>query len=354
MRYRLNGMSPATVSHPGGSTVTPDSTGWMGGGGAQSVDKERYAQVDGELRIGNGIGNVGVRAVRTEQTTLLNKAGGPITGSLFGSYSQIEMERSYTDILPSANVKFDVSKDLVVRGALAKTMARPDYSALGGSVSLNDDALSGTGGNAKLNPVKSNNAEMSAEWYFAPKSAVSVGLFYMDFTSIVAQGTSSATYFNIKQNANAVYQITSPFNTTGKNKGVELSYQQPVLGNFGVLANYTYADGKLAGGGEMLNASKDTYNVTGFYEDKCFSARLAYNYRSAYKAGVDRGASQHVDGAGSLAGSLNYKINENFTVTFDALNLTNTAIKMYAENKDQPRAFYSNGRTFYLGLRGKM
>jgi len=29
-------------------------------------------------------------------------------------------------------------------------------------------------------------------------------------------------------------------------------------------------------------------------------------------------------------------------------------IKMYAENKDQPRAFYVNGRTFYLGLRVKM
>jgi iron complex outermembrane receptor protein len=27
---------------------------------------------------------------------------------------------------------------------------------------------------------------------------------------------------------------------------------------------------------------------------------------------------------------------------------------MYAENEDRPRAFYSNGRTFYLGLRGKL
>ena len=59
-------------------------------------------------------------------------------------------------------------------------------------------------------------------------------------------------------------------------------------------------------------------------------------------------------GAGGLAGSLNYKINEHFTITFDALNLTNETIKMYAENKDQPRAFYSNGRTFYLGLRAKL
>jgi iron complex outermembrane receptor protein len=42
------------------------------------------------------------------------------------------------------------------------------------------------------------------------------------------------------------------------------------------------------------------------------------------------------------------------TVTFDALNLTNETIRMYAGNKDQPRAFYSNGRTFYVGLRGKL
>ena len=66
------------------------------------------------------------------------------------------------------------------------------------------------------------------------------------------------------------------------------------------------------------------------------------------------GASQHVEGSGNLAASLNYKINEQLSINFDALNLTNTTIKMYAENKDQPRAFYSNGRSFYLGLRGKL
>jgi iron complex outermembrane receptor protein len=135
---------------------------------------------------------------------------------------------------------------------------------------------------------------------------------------------------------------------------VELSYQQPLFGNFGSLINYTYADGELADGSELVNSSKSTYNITGYYEDDKFSARLAWNYRSAYKAGVDRGASQHVKGAGNLAASLNYKINEQLTLTFDALNLTNTTIKMYAENTDQPRAFYSNGRTFYLGLRAKL
>jgi iron complex outermembrane receptor protein len=69
---------------------------------------------------------------------------------------------------------------------------------------------------------------------------------------------------------------------------------------------------------------------------------------------VDRGASQHVDDSRSLAASLSYKINENLSITLDGLNLTNEVIKMYAENKDQPRAFYVNGRTVYLGLRGKL
>jgi len=468
MVYALNGMTPATVSYPGGNTTKPGSTAWAGGGEAQSVDKEKYAQVDGEWRLhdnpwiqavrfgtrwtdhkrtaehpletrpgpngftnpgpawsgqmypgdfgsdlggsvfnnyfkydgaalgawgavpGNRLldftlrhnwldefkvgektaavygmadlqgdgwsGNVGLRAVETRQTTVVNLPGGtnPITGSAFGPYTPTTYERKYRDYLPSANVKFDVRSDLVVRAGIAKTMARPDYSALGGSVSLNDDALSGSGGNVKLDPIRSVNYDLSAEWYYMPKAMLSAGLFYMDFSSIVAQGTSTGSYYNNKRGAFTDYQITSPYNTSATNKGIELSWQQPVWNNFGVLTNYTWADGELDGGGEMLNASKNTYNVTGYYEDDRFSARLAYSYRSSYKAGVDRGASQHVDSMPSLAASVNFKLNEHLTVTFDALNLTNETIKMYAENKDQPRAFYSNGRTFYLGLRGKL
>jgi iron complex outermembrane recepter protein len=467
MTYALNGLSPASVSYPGGNTTSPGSTAWAGGGEAQSVDKEKYAQLDADWRLrdamiesvkfgarftdhqrsaehpletrpgalgfsnpgpawsgqmypsdfasslggnlsssyfkydgaalgawgavpgnrlldytlrhnwtdefqlkektsalyamanfgaGGWSGNVGLRAVETRQTTVVNLAGGPapVTGSAFGPYTPTTFERSYRDYLPSANVKFDVRPDLVLRSALAKTIARPDYSALGGSVSLNDDALSGSGGNVNLDPVRSTNFDLSAEWYFAPKALLSAGLFYMDLKSIVAQGTSSGTYYNNKRGTQTVYQITSPYNASGRNKGVELSYQQPLGSNFGMLANYTYADGALDGGGELLNSSKNTYNLTGYFENERFSARLAYNFRSAYKAGVDRGASQHVDGMPSLAASVNVKLGERLTLTFDALNLTNETIAMYAENSDRPRAFYSNGRTFYIGLRAKL
>ncbi len=467
MVYALNGMSPATVTYPGGNTVAPGSTAWAGGGEAQSVDQENYAQVDADWRVRDSVisavrfgarltdhdrtaehpletrpgpvgftnpgpawngekypsdfasdlggnlssnyfkypgwalgewgavpgnrlldytlrhnwmdefrvgektaalyamlegggdnwsGNIGLRAVQTRQTTVVNLPGGPnpITGSAFGAYTPTVFKRTYRDYLPSANVKFDVRPDLVVRAAVAKTMARPDYSALGGSVSLNDDALSGSGGNVNLDPVRSTNVDLSAEWYYAPKALLSAGLFYMDLRSIVAQGTSFGTYYNNKRSAPAEYQITSPFNSSGTNKGMELSWQQPLWNNFGFLVNYTWADGELDDDSELLNSSKRTYNLTGYFENERFSARLAYSFRSAYKAGVDRGASQHVDDMPSLAASVNVKLSERFTLTFDALNLTNEIIKMYAENKDRPRAFYANGRTFYLGLRGKL
>lgn len=467
MMYALNGLSPATVSYPGGNTAVPGSTAWAGGGESQSVDKEEYAQLDGELRLDNptfqsvrfgarwtdhkrtaehpletrpgpvgftnpqpawsgqmypsdfgsdiggysGIpyfkydgaalgawgaipgnrlldyvlrhnwmnefevaekttalygmvdfggdgwsGNIGLRAIETRQRTVVNLPGGPtpITGSAFGPYTPTTFERTYRDYLPSANLKYNVTPDLTLRTALAKTIARPDYSALGGSVSLNDDALSGSGGNVNLDPVRSTNFDIGAEWYYAPKALLSAGLFYMDLRSIVAQGTSTGSYYNNKRETFTEYQITSPYNTSGKNKGVELSWQQPFLDNFGMLVNYTYADGELDDGGELLNSSKNTYNVTGYYENDRFSARLAYNWRSKYKAGVDRGASQHVDDMPSLAASVNVKLTDKLTLTFDALNLTNETIKMYAENEDRPRAFYSNGRTFYLGLRGKL
>ncbi|MGZ5198207.1 MAG: TonB-dependent receptor [Telluria sp.] len=467
MVYALNGMSPASVSYPGGTTTRPGSTAWAGGGEAQSVDQERYAQLDADWRLhdsmveairfgvratdhrrtaehpletrpgalgfsnpgpawsgqmypsdfasnlggnlsanyfkydgaalgawgavpGNRLldytvrhnwtdefsvgektaavygmadfggdgwsGNAGVRAIRTHQTSIVNLGGGPnpVKGSAFGDYTPTTFERTYYDYLPSANLKFDVRPDLVLRTSAARTMARPDYSALGGSVSLNDDALSGSGGNVNLDPVRSTNVDVTAEWYFAPKSLLSAALFYMDLRSIVAQGTSTGTYYNNKRGTQAAYQITSPYNTSGKNRGVELSWQQPVWNDFGVLANYTYADGQLDDGGELLNSSKDTYNLTGYYENARFSARLAYSYRSSYKAGVDRGASQHVAGMPSLAASVNVRLTDQLTLTFDALNLTNETIKMYAENTDRPRAFYSNGRTFYIGLRAKL
>jgi iron complex outermembrane receptor protein len=162
------------------------------------------------------------------------------------------------------------------------------------------------------------------------------------------------TYFSDLHKQMETYNITKPINVGAKNQGVEFGYQQPLFGNFGVNANYTYANGSVDGGGEMSGNSKNTYNLEGYYEDDKLSARVAYSYRSSFYGSYDRGVKMHMDDVGTLAASINYKINDTFTISLDGLNLNNPTLKYYGDTTEQPRAFYSNGAQYYVTLRAKM
>ena len=64
-------------------------------------------------------------------------------------------------VLPSVNFKYDLTNDMVGRLAASRTMARPDYSALGGAITADDTTHTGNGGNPNLAPIRSNNANSS-------------------------------------------------------------------------------------------------------------------------------------------------------------------------------------------------
>jgi iron complex outermembrane receptor protein len=307
-------------------------------------------------------GNVGVRLVRTQEHVITNvgvpnTAPGAITSSAFGAFLPTPTDHTYNDVLPSANLKVDLNKDMVARFAISRTMARPDFSALAGAVTLNQTAASGSGGNPDLKPVRSTNLDATLEYYFAPRSLASIGLFYMDLTSFVDFGTVHKSFLTFDQNnPNGFmmdYALTVPTNTKGKVKGIELAYEQPLFGNFGVAANYTYTDAKRADGGPLVGASKNLYNLVGYYEDDRFSFRLAYNYRSKFYSGLDRSVAFSQDNSANLSASLGYKVNDHLSITLDGRNLNDPTLKYYALNEDQPRAFYKNGRQYFLNARFK-
>jgi iron complex outermembrane receptor protein len=333
----------------------PNTENWAG----EMDVKEKTSAVYGMVNLaGDGWrGNVGLRYVHTNQATITNIPGGdnPIgQNNVNGVYTPTLNQRGYNDVLPSANVKIDLSPTLVGRFAVAKTMARADYSAMVGAVTLNDTNLTGSSGNPNLKPVRSTNYDAALEWYFSPKSLLSAGLFYMDMSSYVTYGTANLTYFNNSFKRFDSYTISSPTNIGAKNKGAELAYQQDLFGGVGVVLNYTYTDGKADDGLAVVGNSKNTYNAETYYEDDKLSARLAYTYRSSFSGGLYNSFPQVMAGTGNLAASISYKINENLSVTFDALNLNNAVLRYYGMNKDQPIASYSNGRQYYLGLRGKL
>jgi iron complex outermembrane receptor protein len=308
-------------------------------------------------------GNVGVRFVTTRQSSTsylpadLYPNQPPLgENNQNGPYVPVETNHTFQNALPSANLRFDLSKDLVARAAIARVMSRADYGALVSAVTLDDNLHTGSGGNPDLKPILSTNTDLSLEWYYAPKSLLSFGLFYMDMSSYVAYGTIQRDYIDRSHSLPglppvvATYTLSVPTNIGATNKGLELAWQQG-FGNFGAQANYTYADGRAADGTEMVGNSQHTYNLVAFYDDDIFSARLAYTYRSAFLAGLNNASIQHMDAEGDLAASASWKVNDHLTFTFDALNLNNPTLKYYGTDRNQPLSSYSNGRQFYLGMR---
>jgi iron complex outermembrane receptor protein len=330
-------------------------------------EKNSALYVQADMNGQGWSGNVGVRLVKTDEHVVANVAAnattpGAITTSLFGAYLPTSFDNTYNDILPSANVKFDLSEDLLLRLAASKTMTRADYSALAGSISLSPPAApgatgSGSGSNPDLKPVRSNNLDASLEWYFASHSLLSASVFYMDLTNYIGLGQitrSFKTYSTVyPQGFDAPYVLTVPVNSQGSVKGVELAYQQPLFDNFGIAMNYTYADGKEKGGGALVGTSKSTYNVSGYYENDRFNARVSYTYRSDFFSGLDRSTAFYQAGGGNLAASFGYKLDDRWSFSLDALNLNNPTLKYFALNKDQPRSIYQSGRQYYLSAHFK-
>ncbi|RUL76100.1 TonB-dependent receptor [Dyella choica] len=333
-------------------------------------DTALYAQAnfDGD-RWG---GNFGFRYVHTAETIndattnpdpTASSAVGPITTSAFGPYYWNTIHHSYNKVLPSANLKFDLTDDVIARFAASQTLTRPDYSALAGSVSLDDLTHTGAGGNPGLKPLVSTNFDAALEWYFAPRGLLSGSVYEMSLSNYVNFADVQRVYKDIQASGNAghdvfaTYTVTVPSNTNGNVKGVELTYDQPIGKNWGVETNYTYANARASGGAPLQGTSKNTFNASVYFENDLFNARLAYTYRSSFYDTVSHGANYFQAGVGNLAFSAGYKINDWMSVTFDAMNLNNPKWRYYYQDNNtfgkQPYAFYVNGRQYYFNLRFK-
>jgi iron complex outermembrane receptor protein len=345
--------------------------------GVYEKDTAGYVQAD--FKGDRWAANVGVRFVRTDEDVLTFTGVSAQTPgaqySDFGSYIGVPTSNAYTDVLPSANFKYDVTQDLVARFAAAETMTRADYSALGGAVTLSPPGIiaapgqfqpagGGSGGNPNLKPILSNNFDAGLEWYFAKRSLLSATLFYMELKNYVSYGSVTRDEITFNQtNPTGIplpYNLTVPVNAKGRVGGAEFAYQQAFTDNFGVITNYTYADGKqtskVAANGDdrLVGASKTTYNLQGYFETKHFSARVAWTYRSAFYSGLDRSSAFTQDSIGGLSASLNYTITDNWGISLDGENLNNPELKYYSLNTTQPRAFYRSGQQYYLTVHAKL
>ncbi|MEG3151364.1 TonB-dependent receptor [Sphingomonas sp. ZT3P38] len=332
--------------------------------------KEKTEAVYAMAKLGNDSdwrGNIGIRAVHTNLDTT-QYTPNPLTtggsGKVFSPFCPKQADdqnwcdtngvnRGYWDFLPSANLTYNARPDLLLRAAVAKVMTRPGYAQLAGAFTLSDLALTGTaGGNPYLDPTRAWQFNVAAEWYYGKQALVSVNLFYLDISSYITTTTSTRFLVTQQHPAGADFLITGPVNGQGgTNKGVEVNVQQPIWGGFGFLANYTYSDAKGDNGEVIDGNSKHTYNLTGYFENSLLSTRFAYTFRSKFRSGIDRATPMWQDDFGSLDGSVTVNVTKYLAITADAQNLLNKKLYYFVGDPSVPRAYYDNGRTFWVGAK---
>lgn len=315
-------------------------------------------------------GVIGVRVSKTDATidannTTFDTDGKPV-------YTATTSKSSGTEVLPSANFKLEIRKDLLARFAYNKTLTRPNFSDLNPATAYirpngTTNVASATGGNPGLKPFTGQNFDTTLEWYFARSGSLSGTVFRHNFDGYIVNRVVSETFQGVP------YNVTRPTNSDkGHLQGVEVAYQQFYdglpgwLSGFGLQANVTYTEGGVTSATNPAQSDKPfqgmsrlSYNIVGLYEKDEWSARLAYNWRSKYvltygdtpDAANLAGKDLTVAPVSSLDGSLSYKVNKHVTVNLTGTNLLNFKYRDYWDNEnDFPRDTRRYDRTVGLSM----
>jgi TonB-dependent receptor len=317
----------------------------------RNEQNERTQAVYGQLRFGFDDwkypvdGNVGVRAVYTQADavgntilTVPNYQQNPGIPVLEPKAELQTFHNAYSSVLPSLNLRMKASDKLQYRLALSKGVSRPDlyqmqaYTTISQTVQTHQengrtviDSVSYSGsarGNPMLKPVKSNNLDLTGEYYFGPTSSFTVAVFDKRIKDVVIGQTG---FYRVADTAGQPHDfaITAPVNgAKGKTRGIEVGYQQYFdklpgwLSGFGVSGNVTYIDSKMTmydkinlewctprgtvatelarnlygcdtnghviGNLPLPGMSRKAFNLALLYDYGPLSARIAYSWRSKY------------------------------------------------------------------------
>ncbi|MDY6949119.1 MAG: TonB-dependent receptor [Pseudomonadota bacterium] len=292
-------------------------------------------------------GNLGLRYVMTDQ---LSRGS---TGLGRGVFVPNEFSKDYNDWLPSFNFAMDVSEDVVVRLSASRSMARANFADLASFLELDNTTNSGNGGNPQLDPYRASNFDLSAEWYLGGEGLFAVTLFYKDVRSFIVRQSTPEQQFDTNSGLTETFDVARPRNGAGGEiQGSEVTYQTRLWGDFGLQANYTYADGSTDEGLQIPFSSKHTINLTPYYDNGTINARLTYGWRSKYFREIGRnGVAVTTDEYAQLDAALGWRLTEHIELTAQVLNMLDETHYEYAGEESRLLNLYKNGRRYFAGVR---
>ncbi|WP_394172499.1 TonB-dependent receptor [Thalassotalea litorea] len=290
-------------------------------------------------------GNVGLRY-----------AGTDITGTSYDPTGELsDVGGDYEDWLPSFNLALDLSDQLILRMSAARVMSRAGYSQLTPSYSnINPTSYTAARGNPDIKPFRATQTDIGLEWYFNDESLLSLAYFTKDIKSFITDKQVFAT-FPDEDGIDQEWRVTVPAQGRGGNvDGIEFQYQQ-TFGNFGTVFNYTYTDSEAENdNGDLIQLpgnSQNSYNLTGYYENDTFAARLAYTYRSDFLAPGTAIANQldTNDEQAFLDANFTWHVTDNLDIIVEGINLTEEVVfARHSGGAQTLRTAVDNGRRYFL------
>ena len=371
-------------------------------------------------------GNIGLRVVQTDSDTRRVEPAFTVVRGPDGNIQQVTVAdlnedtvqfstipNSYTNILPSLNVVYEVADDFLVRFAAARSISRPVFSLVGETLQLNSLEIdpntpsgeviqpTGVSGNPLLEPFESDQADLSLEWYPSLDLSIAVGAFYKNISNFVSN-QSVLQQISTASGGSAAFIINQPVNEPGAQDfyGIEANYQHAFtflpapFDGLGVQLNYTWLGTTLtnevdfalgteatsnqaaalcAAGGAVdtvicstvvqnpNNFSEHSVNGVIFYEKGPFSLRFAGRYKSDYPRqgdGLDQYRVQ--DDEFFLDASIGLDLNRNIRLIGAVTNLTNEPARTYftdpydGANQSQLNRYTEFGTTYTLGVRVRL
>jgi len=314
---------------------------------------------------------------------------------------------SYSNVLPSVNIKVNLTDEFLIRFGFSQAIAKPslgnlrNYVGISGQdihinfdpstidneqplpVSAEYERYTASSGNPYLKPMESYNYDLSFEWYFADAGSLTTSLFYKDLSNYFINGVTVRDYTNNGQTQQV--EVSGATNgDKGTISGYEVAYQQffdmlpDAFSGLGVQLNYTHINENGSPNAGLNNSSANSddagdiaftdlpleglsaenANAAVMYEKYGVSARIAYNWRSEYlltTRDVITKLPIYNQANGSLDASVFWDIDENWKIGLQGTNLNNnvteTMMQINQAGDKKTRSWFTNDRRYSLIVR---
>lgn len=290
---------------------------------------------------------------------------------LLSEYSRVTRTGSYTEWFPGLHLRYAARRNLLLRASYTTSMSRPSFGDLMPDTTVNDVNLTVSQNNTGLRPQRSENFDVSVEYYFEPVGLLSVGAFRKDLSNFIFNDTRvlGAGTDNGFNGEYAGYLLSTKRNGgSGTAEGIEFSYNQQLtflpamLRGFSLYGNYTIirSEGNYNSGGavsddQLAQFTPVAWNVGLTWQRARFTVRAQYNYNDRFLNAYNANAAARIYDDERIDGALNvkYQLRKQLALFCDWTNaLDQTVVRVQGKDRYRPQKIRYNGMRFNFGVTG--